>query len=75
MLAWIAIIEIAIISVYFIMPLSPAGIPGSADFTWTAVNYAPLAVGGVLLGIALWWTLSARKWFTGPRRTVDEAID
>ncbi|GAA2654778.1 amino acid permease [Nonomuraea recticatena] len=70
-LAWIAIIEIAIISVYFIMPLSPAGIPGSADFTWTAVNYAPLAVGGVLLGIALWWTLSARKWFTGPRRTVD----
>ncbi|GAA2394423.1 amino acid permease [Nonomuraea africana] len=73
-LCWIAIIEIAVISVYFIMPLSPAGVPGSPDFTWTAVNYAPLAVGGVLIGIALWWTLSARKWFTGPRRTVDETV-
>ncbi|GAA2855948.1 hypothetical protein GCM10020220_051410 [Nonomuraea rubra] len=54
------------------MPFSPAGVPGNADFTWTSVNYAPIAVGVVLIGIALWWALSARHWFTGPRRTVDE---
>ncbi|MFI6817002.1 amino acid permease [Nonomuraea sp. NPDC050328] len=68
----IAIVEIVIISIYFIMPVSPAGVPFSEDFDWKAVNYAPIAVGVVLLGIGLWWTLSARKWFTGPRRNVDE---
>lgn len=71
LLGWIAVLEIAIISIYFVLPIVPAGVPGNADFTWTAVNYAPLAVGGVLLGVAVWWYASARKWFTGPRRTVD----
>ncbi|MEU9823752.1 amino acid permease [Micromonospora chersina] len=71
LLGWIAVIEIAIISVYFVLPIVPAGVPGNAEFTWTAVNYAPLAIGGVLLGVAIWWYASARKWFTGPRRTVD----
>ncbi|MFE0146055.1 amino acid permease [Nonomuraea sp. NPDC059007] len=71
-LNWIAVIEIIVISIYFIMPVSPKGVPGNAEFTWTAVNYAPIAVGVVLAGIALWWTLSAKRWFTGPRRTVDK---
>ncbi|MFF4807445.1 amino acid permease [Micromonospora chersina] len=71
LLGRIAVIEIAIISVYFVLPIVPAGVPGNAEFTWTAVNYAPLAIGGVLLGVAIWWYASARKWFTGPRRTVD----
>ncbi|GAA3246160.1 amino acid permease [Nonomuraea helvata] len=71
-LCWIACVEIVIISIYFVMPFSPAGVPGNKAFTWTSVNYAPIAVGVVLIGIALWWTLSAKHWFTGPRRTVDE---
>ncbi|GAA4533110.1 MULTISPECIES: amino acid permease [Nonomuraea] len=71
-LGWIAVIEIAVVCVYFIMPFSPAGVPGDEDFTWTSVNYAPIAVGVVLIGIGLWWWLSARHWFTGPRRTIDE---
>ncbi|MFC0006149.1 amino acid permease [Micromonospora siamensis] len=71
LLGWIAVIEIVVISVYFVLPIVPAGVPGHADFSWTAVNYAPLAVGGVLLGVAVWWWASARRWFTGPRRTVD----
>ncbi|WP_061294991.1 amino acid permease [Herbidospora cretacea] len=71
-MSWIAIIEIAIVSIYFIMPLVPAGVPFSADFTWTAVNFAPIVVGVMVLGVGLWWALSARHWFTGPRRTVDE---
>ncbi|MFG1696830.1 amino acid permease [Nonomuraea sp. NPDC049309] len=71
-LCWIACVEIVIVSVYFIMPFSPEGVPGDPAFTWTSVNYAPVAVGIVLIGIALWWALSARHWFTGPRRTVDD---
>ncbi|MEW2440259.1 amino acid permease [Micromonospora marina] len=72
LLGWIAVVEIAVISVYFVLPIVPAGVPGNPDFSWTAVNYAPIAVGGVLLGVAVWWYASARKWFTGPRRTVDQ---
>ncbi|WP_424528801.1 amino acid permease [Sphaerisporangium viridialbum] len=71
-MGWIAVIEIVVISIYFILPVVPAGAPWSEDFTWTSVNYAPLAVGAVLIGIALWWVLSARHWFTGPRRNVEE---
>ena len=63
----IAVAEIAIISVYFVLPFAPAGTPGNKDFTWTAVNYAPIVTGGALLILWAWWNLSAKKWFTGPK--------
>jgi amino acid transporter len=71
-LGWIAVIEITVISIYFIMPIAPAGVPFSDGFSWSAVNYAPIAIGGAVLLVALWWVVSARHWFTGPVRTVDE---
>jgi len=67
----LAVAEIAIISIYFILPFSPAGTPGNKDFTWTAVNYAPIITGGALIILWIWWHLSAKKWFTGPKRTID----
>jgi L-asparagine transporter-like permease len=67
----IAVAEIAIISVYFVLPFSPAGTPGNKDFTWTAVNYAPIITGGALLILWAWWSLSAKKWFTGPRSNIN----
>ncbi len=69
----IAVAEIAIISVYFILPFSPAGWPGNSGFDWIAVNYAPIAIGAVILSITIWWQVSARKWFTGPARTVEQS--
>jgi uncharacterized membrane protein len=30
-------------------------------------NYAPIAVGVVLLYAGIYWLVSARKWFTGPK--------
>ena len=57
-----AVIEIAVISIYFVMPFTPAAVPFSDDFTW---NYAPIAVW-------IWWLVSARHWFNGPVRTIDE---
>jgi amino acid transporter len=73
-LGWIAVLEIIIISIYFILPITPTGVPGNDGFTWLSVNYAPIAVGGALILVALWWVLSARKWFTGPVRTIDEPV-
>ena len=73
-LGWIASIEIIIISLYFIMPLVPSGLPWNDNFTWLSVNYAGIAVGGAIVLVAIWWWVSARKWFTGPIRNVDEPV-
>ncbi len=62
----VACLWVAFISILFIMPLSPAGIPGNENFTWLSVNYAPIALGGTLALFGGWWLLSAHKWFKGP---------
>ncbi len=70
----VAVAEIAIISVYFILPFVPSGWIGNENFTWKDVNYAPILTGGTLIALAIWWQLSAKKWFTGPKVTIDEAV-
>lgn len=67
----IAIAEIVITCIYFIMPFEPAAIPWKENFTWLAVNYAPILVGATLLFLWVWWHLSVKKWFTGPIKTID----
>lgn len=62
----IAVLEIVIISIYFILPFAPAGVPFSKGFNWTAVNYAPILTGGALIILWIWWHLSVKKWFKGP---------
>ncbi|MDP1721380.1 MAG: amino acid permease [Candidatus Nanopelagicaceae bacterium] len=69
----IAVAEIAIISVYFVLPFTPTGVPGNKDFTWTAVNYAPILTFGVLIVLWIWWHMSVKNWFKGPIRTIDQA--
>ena len=70
----LAVAEIAIVSIYFILPFSPAGTPGNADFSWSAVNYAPILTIGTLLLLTIWWLASARNWFTGPKHTIDQDV-
>ncbi len=82
-MAPLAIIEIVVVSVYFILPFTPAGTPGwlrwlngspSAEevpFSWKFVNYAPILTIGALILLWIGWHLSAKKWFTGPKTTID----
>ena len=35
------------------------------------VNYTPIVVFGVLIGITIWWAVSAKNWFKGPKTTID----
>lgn len=48
-------------------------LPEVSPVTWHTFNYAPIAVGAVLLLSGTWWLVSARKWFLGPHRQGDEA--
>ena len=63
----LATLEILVISIYFILPTVPSGWPGHKDFAWTSVNYAPIVTGGALIFLWIWWHLSVKKWFTGPK--------
>ncbi len=69
----VAVAWIAVVCVLFLLPVSPKGVPGAADFDWNVVNYAPLTVGAALVGFGGWYLLSARRWFTGPVRDPDVA--
>ncbi len=57
---WTAVTWVVIITILFMLPqLGPV--------TWSTFNYAVVAV-VVVLGFAwIYWAVSARKWFTGPR--------
>jgi amino acid transporter len=62
----IACLWVLFISVLFILPTLPGGIPFKHGFTWVDVNYAVIAVAGTLLLTGGWWLVSARRWFKGP---------
>jgi amino acid transporter len=68
----VAVVWVAIVTVIFILPTTPAGTPFRDEFSWSAVNYAPLVTGGVILAVGLWWMLGAKHTFTGPKMTVKE---
>ena len=68
-----ATIWVGIITVIFCLPFTPAACRGTTSSTWSAVNYAPLTVGGLILAVGIWWLVSARHSFTGPVRNIEFA--
>src|SRR5216684_2886735 len=61
LVGWIAVVWIAFIAILFVLPqLAPGN-------TATTFNYAPVAVGVVLLYSGGYWFLSAKNWFKGPK--------
>ncbi len=61
----IAVVWVAFICVILMMPqFSPGGL---GIKTIDALNYAPIAVGIVMGFAGIWWVVSARKWFKGPK--------
>ncbi len=58
---WIAVIWIAFIAILFVLPQVA---PGNTTVTF---NYAPVAVGVVLIYSGGYWFVSAKNWFKGPK--------
>jgi hypothetical protein len=63
---------VGLITIIFILPTVPAGVPWRDEFDWKFVNYAPIVTGGVFIAVGLWWLLGAKNTFTGPRHTIAE---
>jgi hypothetical protein len=59
--------------IIFCLPFTPAAVPFSSTFSWSAVNYAPLVTIAVMLAVTIWYMTSARRTFKGPVRTIDFA--
>src|SRR6266508_1249464 len=57
---WIAVGWVIFIAVLF-------SLPQYSPITIDTFNYAPVAVVAVLLFAGVWWMVSARKWFKGPK--------
>ena len=62
----IAICWVVVISIVFMLPTNPGGIPWRSEFDPNFVNYAPVTIGAALLLFGGWYVLSARRWFKGP---------
>jgi amino acid transporter len=67
-----SVIWIIIISILFSLPVVPAGVPWDSSFDTSSVNYAPVAIFGLIVVVAIAWFARARHTFKGPRHTIDE---
>jgi amino acid permease (GABA permease) len=56
----IAVAWVVIITILFMLPTA-------SPITWKTFNYTVIAVVAVLGFAAIYWAVSARKWFTGPK--------
>jgi amino acid transporter len=70
-MAPLALIEIALTTIWFAMPFSPNQAPWDPTFNIKFLNYSPVLTLGALLALWIGWHLSAKKWFTGPKHTID----
>jgi amino acid transporter len=66
-----AVFWTGLITVIFCLPFTPAAVPWNDEFSWEAVNYAPIMVGLVLLFAGITWKVKAHKYFTGQVRNID----
>jgi amino acid transporter len=56
----IAVIWVAFITILFMLPTA-------SPVKWANFNYTVVAVAAVVGFAGIWWLVSARRWFTGPR--------
>jgi amino acid permease (GABA permease) len=60
LVGWTAVVWVVIITILFMLPQA-------GPITWVSFNYAVVAV-VVVLGFAwIYWAVSAKNWFTGPK--------
>ena len=67
----VALVEIAITSIVALLPTSSGGAPWYPNFAWKFVNYTILVVPGALILLWIYWHVSVKHWFTGPKSTID----
>jgi amino acid permease (GABA permease) len=73
-IGWTAVVWVVLITILFMLPQFAA--PGKTSwpgFSWKTFNYAPIAVVAVIGYAGIYWLVSARQWFKGPKVQGTEA--
>jgi hypothetical protein len=70
-MAPLAVAEIVVTSIVAMFPTSSGGAPWYDGFAWKFVNYTPLVVFGLLIVLEIAWQVNVKKWFTGPKSTLE----
>jgi amino acid transporter len=70
----IAVVEIAIMSIVGLLPTSYVGVWWNDGFAWKYVNYAIIVVPAALILLTIYWHVSVKHWFTGPKQTIDPEV-
>jgi amino acid transporter len=70
----IAVVEIIIMSIVGLLPTSSVGIWWNDGFAWKYVNYAIIVVPVALIALTVYWNVSVKHWFTGPKHNIDPDV-
>jgi amino acid transporter len=70
----IAVVEIVIMSIVGLLPTASVGIWWNDGFAWKYVNYAIIVVPVALILLTIYWHVSVKHWFTGPKQTIDPEV-
>jgi hypothetical protein len=70
-LAVLALLDVLLVSVVAFMPTSNLGVPWNSGFGWRYVNYTILVVPGAMILLWVYWHLSVKNWFTGPKHNIE----
>ena len=66
LVGWISVVWVVFITILFMLPqFGPQISGGTLDLN--DFNYAPVAVLAVIGFAGIWWAVSAKNWFTGPK--------
>ena len=70
-LASLALFDVVLVAIMAFMPTSNLGVPWYNGFAWKYVNYTIIVVPAALVLLWIYWHLSVKHWFTGPRHTIE----
>ena len=71
LLAVVALFDVLLVSVIAFLPTSNLGAPWYNGFGWRYVNYTILVVPAAMLLLWIYWHLSVKHWFTGPKHFIE----
>jgi len=71
----VALLDTVLVTFMAFMPTTSFGVPGMSGFSWKFVNYTILVVPAAMIFLWAYWHLSVKKWFTGPKTTIDGTDD
>ena len=67
----LALFDVVLVTFMAFLPTASLGVPWMSGFAWKYVNYTVLVFPTALILLTLYWLTSVRRWFTGPKTTID----